>query len=102
MFFSYLKLVNGGNVLAKFKFKTNKKKNKIHLIKNNSEFLNDEIINTSRIEIFSNKKMILDGCVSIVDYQSNYIKLKLKKGNISIIGTNFLISDFENENIIIK
>ena len=52
--------------------------------------------------MFSNKKMILDGCLSIIDYQNDYVKLKLKKGNITILGTEFLISGFENEKIVIK
>lgn len=88
--------------LAKFKFKSQKNKNKFNFIADNNEILNDEMVKGSHIEMFSNQKMILDGCQNIIDYQSDYIKLKLKKGILTIMGTDFLISAFENENIIIK
>lgn len=87
--------------MPKFKFKS-KKKNKFNFITDNGEVLNGDIIKGAHIELFSNEKIILEGCRSILDYQCNYIKLKLKKGFIIIMGTNFLISSFEEENIIIK
>lgn len=105
MFISYLNIVNklcGGSNLAKFKFKTKKNKNRFNFITDNGEILNEEIIKGVHIEIFSNQKMILEGCKSIVDYRSDYIKLKFKKGNFSVFGKDFLISDFEDERIIIK
>ena len=89
-------------LLAKFKFRTKKGKNKFNFITDNGELLNDEMIKGTHIEMFSNQKMILDGCQNIVDYQNDYVKLKLKKGNLTIMGTDFLISAFENENIVIK
>lgn len=92
----------GGSDLAKFKFRTQKKKNKFNFITDDGEILNKEIIKGVHIEFFSNQKMILEGCKSIVDYQNDYIKLKLKKGSLSVFGKNFLISDFEDEKIIVK
>ena len=88
--------------MAKFKFKTKKEKKKFNFITDSDEFLKEEITNDTHIEMFSNKKIILDGCLSIIDYQNDYVKLKLKKGNITILGTEFLISGFENEKIVIK
>ncbi len=88
--------------LAKFKFKSQKGRNKFNFITDNDELLNDEMVKGTHIEMFSNQKMILDGCQNIIDYQNDYVKLKLKKGNLTIMGTDFLISAFENENIIIK
>ena len=87
--------------MPKFKFKS-AKKNKFNFIKDQDEILNSEIIKGAHTEIFSNKKVILEGCQSIVDYQSDYLKLKLKKGFLNIFGTNFLITDFDNEKIVIK
>lgn len=101
MFFSYFKLVRG-DYLSKFKFKTKKAKKKFNFITDSDEFLKEEISNNTHIEMFFDKKIIIDGCISIIDYQNDYLKLKLKKGNISIIGTNFIITNFENEKIIIK
>lgn len=101
MFFSYFRLV-WGDILAKFKFKTNKHKKKFNFITDSDDFLKEEMTNNTHIEMFSNKKIILDGCTSIFDYQNDYIKLKLKKGHITVLGTDFSITDFENEKIIIK
>lgn len=88
--------------MPKFKFKSNKKKNKFNFITDNGEVFNSEIIKGEHIEMYSNEKIILEGCRNIIDYQNDYIKLKLKKGYIIIMGTDFLISSFEDENIIIK
>lgn len=64
--------------------------------------LNTQIIKGSHIEIFSNKTLILEECYGMVDYRENYIKLKLKKGFINLLGTNFLISEFDNNRIVIN
>lgn len=88
-------------ILSKFRFKTNKKE-KINLIKDTNEILNTELIGGAHIEIHSNKKIIIEGCCGIVEYQNNYIKLKFKKGFISLTGDNFLILSFDNETISIK
>lgn len=87
--------------MPKFKFKS-KKKDKFNLIKDSNEILSKEFLNGAHIEIFSNKKLIIDGCYGIEDYQNNYIKLKIKKGYISLTGNDFLILSFENEKIDIK
>ncbi len=87
--------------MPKFKFKS-KKKEKFNLIKDRDEILSGELLNGAHIEMFSNKKLIIDGCYGIEDYQNNYIKLKIKKGNISLTGNDFLILSFDNEKIDIK
>lgn len=87
--------------MPKFRFKS-ARKNKFNFTVDKEELLSTQIIKGAHIEFFSNIKMIIEGCKAIVDYQNNYIKLKLKKGYVSIIGTDFLISTFENEKIIIN
>ena len=87
-----------GDFLPKFMFKS-KKKNKFNFIKDQDEILSNELLCGAHTEIFSNKKLIIEGCYGIVDYQENYIKLKLKKGFLTLSGTNFLISYFDEEKI---
>lgn len=87
--------------MPKFKFKS-KKKNKFNLIKDRDEILGGEIIGSTHTEIYSNKKLIIEGCFGIVDYQENYIKLKLKKGFLTLTGNDFLILSFDEEKIDIK
>lgn len=84
--------------MSKFKF-TSLKKSKFNPIKDDTEYKTGDSVHT---EVFFNNKMIIEGCKSIVEYQDNYIKLKLKKGFISILGTEFLISEFAQQKIIIK
>ncbi|MBQ2933778.1 MAG: YabP/YqfC family sporulation protein [Clostridia bacterium] len=86
--------------MPKFKFKS-ARKNKFNFFKDNDEILSNEIIGV-HTEIFSNKKIVIEGCKSIVEYQENYIKLKFKKGFFNILGTDFLITGFDDEKIVIK
>ena len=81
--------------LARFKFKSNKK-NKINFLPRNEEVFQTEMTH-SHLEMFSNKKIILEGCKKILEYRDDFIKLKLKKGSVTICGSDFLISDFEME-----
>lgn len=87
--------------MPKFKFKS-ARKNKFNFLKDSDSLLSDEIIGGVHTEIFSNKKIVIEGCKSIVDYQEKFIKLKFKKGFFNIFGTDFLITAFDNEKIIIK
>ncbi len=87
--------------LPKFKFRS-ARKNKFNFIKDRDELLNSELITGAHTEIFSNKKIIVEACQSIVDYRSEYIKLKLKKGFLNIMGNEFLITAFDDEKIVIK
>lgn len=87
--------------MSKFRFKSSKKE-KFNLIDDNNELFNTEIISGVHTEIFSNKRIIIEGCHNIIEYQENYIKLKLKKGFLCVFGTCFLISAFEEQKIIIK
>lgn len=87
--------------MPKFKFKSTRK-NKFNFTVDKEDVFSTQMIKGSHTEIFSNKKMIIEGCRGIVDYQDNYIKLKLKKGYLSIIGTEFLIQTFEDEKIIVN
>lgn len=84
-----------------FKFKT-ARKNKFNFIKDRNEILDSQLLAGIHTEIFSNKKIIIEGCQSIVDYQNNYLKLKIKKGFLNILGNEFLITSFEEEKIVIK
>ena len=87
--------------MPKFRFKS-ARKNKFNFIKDSDEILSSEIITGAHTEIFSNKKIIIEGCQSILDYQSDYIKLKLKKGFLNVLGNEFLITAFDDEKIVIK
>ncbi len=94
-------VIKGVFNLPRFKFRS-ARKNKFNFIKDRDEILSNDLISGAHTEIFSNKKIIVEGCQSIVDYRSEYIKVKLKKGFLSIVGNEFLITAFDDEKIIIK
>ena len=83
--------------MPKFKFKS--KKSKFNFFKNDDDILNSEIVKNAYSEIYSNKKIIIDGCKNLIDYKDDYIKLQLLKGSINIVGAEFKISTFQNERI---
>ncbi len=87
--------------MPKFKFKS-AKKHKFNFIIDRNEIFNSDITSGIHIEIFSNKNAIVEGCKSIIDYGENYIKLKIKKGFLTLSGSEFIISSFEEERINIK
>ena len=87
--------------MSKFIFRSSKK-NKFNFLKDNNDITDKVLIGCVHTEIFLNKKLIIEGCQSIADYQNDYIKLKVKKGFLNIVGNNFLITEFDNEKIIIK
>lgn len=87
--------------MSKYKFKSSKK-NKINLVAEYNEFISKDITDGVHTEIFSNKKLIIENCKGIIDYEENYIKLKIKKGFLVLCGTEFVITSFEEEKIIIK
>ena len=87
--------------MNKFKFKTLKKE-KLNLINDNNDLFGGNILDKSHIELFGNKFVVIEGCKSIEDYKDNYIKLRIKKGNISFTGNDFYIISFDENKIIIK
>ncbi len=87
--------------MQKFRFNS-KKKNKFNLIRDRNEIIDFENGVGLHTEIFSNKRVIIEGCINICDYQDNYIKLKFKRGFLSLTGSDFLISSFDEEKIDIK
>lgn len=86
--------------MPKFKFKS-ARKNKINLIESKSDVIENEILG-AQCQLFSNRELVVDGCVSIFEYSESYIKLNLCKGTLSISGSMLNISSFENDIITVK
>ena len=56
----------------------------------------------SRIELFSNKELILEGCLGVLQFNDNYLKLSLKGGSLILYGRNFDISGFSQKTITVR
>ncbi len=58
---------------------------------------NKAMISGSNIQIFSDSEIIVDGCKKVIDFNDEYIKLKLSNGYLLIFGSNFMIQSFEEK-----
>ena len=83
----------------KLKIEKSKSKPKWNILKCADSVLESDMLSGPHIEIFSNTKIILNGCLGVFEYTDSYIKLKLSKGALILCGANFNIAFFENQSI---
>ena len=76
-------------------FKTNKRKNKIQLFSKGDDFKSARRICGSRIEMYSNREISVDGCRGILEYNDLYVKLKTREGELMITGKRLNIPVFD-------
>lgn len=60
------------------------------------------MLNDANIELTSNKRIYIDGCQSILDFNSDFIKLDLKSCEISIFGDELEMHNFVMGQILIE
>ena len=53
----------------------------------------------AHIELFSNKSAVIDGCVGVIEYTSELIKLNIGKGAIMFTGTDLKILYFNDKQL---
>ncbi len=56
----------------------------------------------SHIELFSNKKLIAEGCYGIIEYSENLVRINLSKGEIQIFGKGLEIINMVSDTISVK
>lgn len=87
----------------KLKIPTSKKREKPQIFFfNKSDDTQKTIGIKSHIELFSNEEITVEGCRGILDYNEQYIKLRLIKGGVILFGDTLLVTFFENSTIRIK
>ena len=57
------------------------------------------VTNQIHIELYSNKRLILDGSFSVMEYTNELICLKLKKGTLHILGRELTINSVSQDHI---
>lgn len=82
----------------KFRFKSKKVK-KFNFIEQEDFDESFEYVQSYRVEILSNNTMLVEGCKKILDYNSDYIKLKLDKISLIVFGRDFKVISFEEKQI---
>ena len=78
----------------KIKIEKGKKREKLNLFGSEKVFSGD-IMNGAHTEIFSNCRIVIEGCLGVYEYNDCYLKLKLTKGALIVSGRDFDISTFE-------
>ena len=53
----------------------------------------------AHIELFSNKSALIDGCAGVIEYTTEYVKLNIGKGTVSISGLDLQIVFFDAEQL---
>ena len=89
-------------MVRKLKIPINKRKEKMHLFTFEDESCEIDYNIKSHIELFSNKEITVECCQGILDYNNDYIKLRLTKGNVILFGKELYVSCFESNVIRVK
>ena len=79
-----------------------KKKEKWNIFGDGEKLSNAELLKGAQIQILSNRRLVIEGCLGVYEYNESYLKLRLIKGALVVCGTNFDISAFENETITVN
>lgn len=56
----------------------------------------------TEMQIIDNNEIVIDCCKSMINYDDNYIKLKLAANSVSIIGLDLTLKNYGANGIIIK
>lgn len=83
------------------KIKTNlkKSKNKFKFINFSSDLPEFSAMGLPSLNFFGNKQVQIEGAVGIMEYDENFIKISVKKGYITFLGSDFKITNFTESQI---
>lgn len=84
----------------KIKVGLKKQTEKMILFKSGTDSAINELGN-SHISFTDNKKVQIEGCNSVIDYNENFITLNIGKRTLLLFGSGFEILDFTDNNITI-
>lgn len=59
-------------------------------------------LNEAKIEMLSNREIIIDGCKGVVEYDENLIKLNIGELTLGIAGDEMLIDSFDSGVAVIR
>lgn len=70
--------------------------------KQNPNVIDTALLSSFHTEIFSNRCANFDGCILVCDYNSEYIKLRIKSGYLTLTGKDLEITLFEGQQLTVK
>lgn len=77
--------------------------NKLSIIKRNMNFIKEDMLPGGvKVEVFSNKEAIIEGCKGIMEYNDDYIKINIGRGSIVFTGDELFAYSYFGETLVIK
>lgn len=59
-------------------------------------------IGSTRIEIIDNKRIVVEGCYGINEYATDYIKINLPKGTLTVFGDGLQLSLMKEKDVTLE
>ncbi len=85
----------------KFKFKSQKPRERWRLF-GCAESEAAVAVKKPYLQLFGNSEITVEGCCGVAEYEKDFIKLRLPRGNLTVCGAEFDIVSFEGGSIRIR
>jgi sporulation protein YqfC len=85
----------------KLKIESIRKKEKWNLLARENK-LEKQLLIGPRIELIANKQIVVEGCLGVLEYNENYLKLRLSSTALILQGENFDVVSFSDQSILVK
>jgi sporulation protein YqfC len=85
----------------KLKIESIRKKEKWNLLARENR-LEKQLLIGPRIELVANKQIVVEGCLGVLEYNENYLKLRLSSTALILQGENFDVVSFSDQSILVK
>ncbi len=89
------------SLARKLKIESIRKKEKWNLLARENRFEKQLLIGP-RIELIANKQIVVEGCLGVLEYNENYLKLRLSSTALILQGENFDVVSFSDQSILVK
>lgn len=76
-----------------------KKKNRFNILKTDEEFSKSILLNVPQIILTGDKGVLIEGNMSIVEYNESLVKIMFKNGCITFLGEEIIINTFLDSKI---
>lgn len=85
----------------KLKIESLRKKEKWNLLARENK-LEKQLLIGPRIELIANKQIVVEGCLGVLEYNENYLKLRLSSAVLILQGEDFDVVSFSDQSILVK
>lgn len=85
----------------KLKIESLRKKEKWNLLARENK-LEKQLLIGPRIELIANKQIVVEGCLGVLEYNENYLKLRLLSAVLILQGEDFDVVSFSDQSILVK